>query len=171
MTTKSTGILSLWCSLLAVFQLTIKAQSQGQVYPRVVEDVRLRTDLVLLDVEVINQRTGELIGDLSKGDFIVYEDNVRQEIVHFQREDLAQTRQPLSIVLAVSPVDVSAIDSVAVIKRAAEASLEKLGQDDEVALMVFATRTRFLQELTTDRKLILEKIPLVDDIRRSPINA
>jgi VWFA-related protein len=163
MTFRQHRVLTILCSFVLAFHPCIKAQSQK--LPPAIEDVRLRTDLVLLDVGVIRKQTGELVSDLTKEDFTVYEDDVRQEIVHFQREDLAQTRQPLSIVLAVSPVDVSTIDSVAVIERAAQASLEKLGQDDEVALMVFATRTRLLQELTTDRKLILEKMPLVNDIQ------
>lgn len=135
-----------------------QAQTGGET-----EHVRLRTDLVLLDVEVLNKKTGELIGNMSKEDFVVHEDGVRQHIEHFQRHHLKSLRKRLSMVLAVSPADISTINSVEMIKQAAQYTVEEMWQEDEVALMVFVERTRILQEFTTDKKLILDKIPLVSD--------
>ncbi len=163
MTTKF-KIFSFLCILVLIPEVSLDVQEEKQGRSGL-EDVRLRTDLVLLDVEVVKKRTGELVSDLTREDFTVYEGDVRQEIVYFQRQNTEQPCQPLSIVLAVSPIDVSTIDSVAVIERAAHAAIEKLHPGDEVALMVFATRTRLLQGLTTDRQLILEKMLFVNDIQ------
>ncbi len=155
-----TRFLSLLCGLMLALQ---GVQARSLVPAQETEAVRLRTELVLLNVEVINKRTGERIGNLRKEDFFVYEDGTRRPIEHFQRHDLPHRRRPLSLVLMVCPVDMSMIDSVEVIERVAQYSLEGLWEEDEVALMVFAARAHLLQELTTDKELIREKLSLVSE--------
>src|ERR1051325_11294430 len=60
------------------------------------QPLRLSTELVVLDAQVLSKKTGSVIGNLKKDDFSIYEDGVRQAITHF-----SQDRLPLSILLLI----------------------------------------------------------------------
>jgi VWFA-related protein len=116
------------------------------------ETIKLSTDLVVLDVQVLNRKTGEIVNGMKAADFEVYEDGVRQDITHFSQDKL-----PLSVILlmdlsgSVSPV-------LKEIQSGALLALERLKEKDEVAVMAFSSDTELVQDFTPDRKLIVEKI-------------
>src|SRR5690349_12678055 len=56
--------------------------------------IRLDTKLVVIDAQVINKQTNSALLDLTKEDFLLSENGVKQEIANFSKE-----RLPLSIVL------------------------------------------------------------------------
>jgi hypothetical protein len=56
--------------------------------------IRVNTDLVVLDAQVIDRKTRRVFGPLRKDDFVILEENVKQEIAYFGQDQL-----PLSIVL------------------------------------------------------------------------
>src|SRR5262249_7255846 len=60
------------------------------------QPIRLRTDLVVVDVLPVQKKTARVIGDLKGNDFSVFEDGVKQTITHFSKETV-----PVSIVLLV----------------------------------------------------------------------
>src|SRR5690242_6596491 len=59
-------------------------------------DIKMRVDLVLLDAQVLQQKTGRIVGNLKKDDFTLSEDGVKQQITHFSQDSL-----PLSVILLV----------------------------------------------------------------------
>ena len=58
------------------------------------EIVKINTDLVVLDAQVLRKKDGKVISTLSRDDFVLLEDGVKQDVVHF-----SQDRLPLSILL------------------------------------------------------------------------
>src|SRR5689334_1787461 len=58
--------------------------------------LKLRTELVNVDVLAKQKETGRIISNLTKDDFTVFEDGVKQTVSFFSQE-----RLPLSIVLLV----------------------------------------------------------------------
>lgn len=116
------------------------------------EVVKINTDLVVLDAQALRKKDGRIVNTLRREDFVLLEDGVKQEIVHF-----SQDRLPLSILLLLD-LSASVRPVLQEIRNGALQALEHLRPEDEVALMTFADRTRLLQEFTRDRKKIVDQI-------------
>ena len=110
---------------------------------------RFRTGVELINVAVtVTDGSGRFVPGLQKDDFVVYEDDARQEVTHFNAE-----RVPVSLGLVVDTSGsmdgekwehaVSAIDRFL---------LDLLGQDDEVFLYRFSYDATLVQGWTTDRE-------------------
>jgi len=124
------------------------------------ETIRLSTNLVVVDTQVLRRKTGEVINGLTEADFELYEDGVRQEMTHFSQDKLA-----LSIILL---IDLSGSVSPVLhyISDGALSALQRLKENDEVALMTFSSSTHLLADFTRDRELVVEKIA---GIEKSPV--
>jgi VWFA-related protein len=120
--------------------------------------LKLKADLILVEAEVVSGTTGRVIYGLSKEDFTVEEDGVRQVIEHF-----SQDNQPLSILLL---LDVSgSVEKFLIdIKENGLKALRHLNTDDEVAVMGFGRWTTVIQEFTKNREMVLQKIGLVESM-------
>lgn len=114
--------------------------------------VRINTDLVVLDAQVIDKRTAQTVSGLRREDFELYEDGARQEISYFSQDEL-----PLSILLLLDTSG-SVRPIIEQIGAGAQSAFEQLKPQDEVAVMAFATYPKLIQEFTRDRRLITEKI-------------
>ena len=102
------------------------------------DNIRLAVDLVVLDAQVIQQKTGRIIGDLKKEDFVLTEDGVKQEITHFGQDTL-----PLSVVLLIDRG--GCLDPFSdKVRHATLEALRRLRPQDEVALMSFANTTELI---------------------------
>jgi VWFA-related protein len=102
------------------------------------ENVRLAVDLVVLDAQVLQQKTGRIIGNLKKEDFVVTEDGVQQEITHFGQDTL-----PLSVILLIDRG--GCLDPFSdKVRHATLEALQRLRPQDEVALMSFANTTELI---------------------------
>lgn len=112
------------------------------------ESIRIDTSLVLLDGIVLNKRTKAVVGDLKRDDFLIFENNQRQEITHFSREEL-----PLSVVLLLD-VSGSVQPIIEEVRSAAMNALGNLKPQDSVATMIFGNRTKLITHLTRDREAI-----------------
>lgn len=123
------------------------------------EVIRLSTELVVLDAEVLSQRTGQPISSLKPSDFTLYEDGIQQEITYFSYD-----RLPLSIVLLLD-VSSSVWSGLDQIQAAALHALLRLKPEDEVALMVFASKTTLVQDFTQDRRLMAHHIETIKKLR------
>ena len=81
----------LWRLLvLALFACAPYIVAAQEVDPN--EVIRVNTDLVVLDAQVIDKKTRKVFGPLRKEDFEILEENVKQQIAYFGQDQL-----PLSI--------------------------------------------------------------------------
>jgi VWFA-related protein len=120
------------------------------------QSLRLRADLVLVDVLPVQKKTGRIIGDLNRDDFTIYEDGVKQAISHFSKDKL-----PVSVILLVDRAGcVNAFNDQ--IRVATTAAISHLKPEDEVAIMTFSNKVDLFQPFTRDRKLIADKVAAVE---------
>lgn len=108
------------------------------------EPIRLKSDLVTLTAAVTDQN-GRTIRSLKAGDFVVYENGVRQQISHF-----AATEEPFAVMLLLD-LSGSTQDEVDLIKRGAKSFLAELRTDERVGVIVFDSKVRVLAEATGNR--------------------
>lgn len=116
------------------------------------DTLKIRTDLVVVDAQVTDKKSREIIRGLKAEDFELFEDQVKQPI-----ETLSQDKLPLSIILLldISPSVRPVIEKV---RAGALQALQRLKSEDEVALMVFSGWTELIQDFSKDRQLILDKL-------------
>jgi VWFA-related protein len=119
------------------------AQTQTNATP----ELKITTELVLVDVQVVQKKTGTAVESLQRGDFEVYEDGVQQRVSFLTRDEL-----PLSVVFLFDLTD-SVRPVLQPLADGALAALQHLKPEDEVAVMVYAASTRLLQGFTRDRAL------------------
>ena len=137
--------------LLVLFLLLVPAVGAAQeVDPN--EIIRVNTDLVVLDAQVIDKKTRKVFGPLRKEDFVILEENVKQEIAYFGQDQL-----PLSIVLLLD-ISGSVRPVIQQIGEGANNALRHLKPEDEVAIIAFADYPKVIQTFTKDRALTAEKI-------------
>ena len=124
------------------------------------EGVRLAVDLVVLDAQVIQQKTGRVAGNLKKEDFRLAEDGVVQQVTHFSQDTL-----PLSVILLVDRG--GCLDPFsAKVRNATMEALNRLRPQDEVALMAFANHTELVEGFGRGKSRIvagLDNLPPHDE--------
>jgi Ca-activated chloride channel homolog len=120
------------------------------------QTLKLSTELVTLDAQILHKKTGRAIGNLLKEDFSLYEDGVKQEITHFSQDKL-----PLSVLLLLDTSG-SVWDFMNDVRDRTVAALNQLKDSDEVAVMGTASRTAIIQDFTKDRELIADKIAAIE---------
>jgi VWFA-related protein len=113
---------------------------------------RVNVREVLVDTQVINKKTHEIVSSLKKDDLEIYEDGVRQEISSFSQDEL-----PLSVVLLFDLTD-SVRPVLKPLAAGALTALQHFAPQDEVAVMVYAASTRVIQDFTTDRGLTVAAV-------------
>jgi VWFA-related protein len=118
--------------------------------------LKLSTELITLDAQIVQKKTGRPIGNLFKEDFSLYEDGVKQEITHFSQDKL-----PLSVLLLLDTSG-SVWDFMTDVRDKTVAALNQLKDSDEIAVMGTASRTAIIQDFTKDRGLIADKIARIE---------
>ncbi len=114
--------------------------------------IRVDSQFVLLDALVENKKTGSSVDTLTAKDFQLSEDGVPQTISYFSRDQL-----PLSVVFLFDMTETVH----AALKPLAQAALAILGHlkpQDEVAVMIFSSRTELLQDFTVNRSLAADAV-------------
>ena len=148
------------CSALVVLALTLTGLFSSlpvQQPPAEDQTLKLRSDLVLVDVLPVQKKTSRLIPDLKRDDFTVFEDGVKQTISHFSKDKL-----PVSIVLLVDRAGcVNAFNQQ--IRTATVNAISHLKPEDEVAIMTFSNKVALAQPFTRDRQVIADKIMAVEN--------
>ena len=114
--------------------------------------VNVRT--VLVDA-VVKDRTGRTLDNLTRDDFLIYEDGVRQDLSIFARDEL-----PLAVALVIDRSG-SVAPYISELRRIAESALAQLKPEDEVALFSFAGDVDRIVDLTSDRQQIAHGIARV----------
>lgn len=133
--------------ILAVSSIPQFAQEKDPI-----DVVKVNTDLVVFDAQVIDKKTKRTIGDLTKADFEITDNGVRQEVSYLSRDEL-----PLSIMLMLD-VSGSVRPILHEIRDGALNALMRLKKEDEVAVMAFGTTYNLVQDFTKDRDLISRQI-------------
>jgi VWFA-related protein len=119
------------------------------------EVVRTETSLVQLNVGVVDPR-GRAVTSLSRNDFTVYEDGVKQQILHFE-----PTNAPFSLVLLLDTSG-STVNFRQQFKSAAWRFLDALAPEDRVAVVQFNAKVKGLSGFSTDRKKTAYAIEIAD---------
>jgi VWFA-related protein len=118
-------------SLLLFLFIAASATAMAQEQKDKDDAIKLKTDLVTLTASVMS-RNGHPVKSLTKDDFVIYEDGVRQRITHF-----APTEEPFTIMLLLD-ISGSTSNDIELIKRAAQGFLGELTARDRVAVIVFS---------------------------------
>jgi Ca-activated chloride channel homolog len=119
------------------------------------EVVRTDVSLVQLNVGVVDGR-GRAITSLSRNDFTVYEDGVKQPILNFEPTDA-----PFSLVLLLD-MSGSTVNFRQQLKQAAWRFLDALAPEDRVAVVQFNAKIKTLAGFSTDRKKTAYSIQIAD---------
>jgi Ca-activated chloride channel family protein len=114
--------------------------------------IKVSTQLVVFDAQVIDKKSRRVIGDLTKDDFEIYEQGVRQQVSYFSRDEL-----PLSIMLLLD-VSGSVRPILHQIRDGALSALQRLKPADQVAVMAFASKSELVEDFTNDRGLVSKTI-------------
>src|SRR5215813_12171827 len=129
----------LFFALVAVVAAApIRAQETDDV-------IRTETSLVQLNVGVVDKQ-GRPITSLTRNDFTVYEDGVKQSIQLFEPVDA-----PFSLVLMLD-MSGSTINFRQQLKLASQRFLDALGPEDRVAVVQFNAKVKALTGFSVDRQ-------------------
>ena len=133
---------------LCVSPQVVRAQDPDEV-------LTTNVALVQLNVGVVDPR-GRAITSLSRNDFSVYEDGVKQNILHFEPTDA-----PFSLVFLLD-MSGSTVTFRQQLKQAAWRFLDALAPEDRVAVVQFNAKVKSLTGFSTDRKKTAYAIQISD---------
>ena len=114
-------------------------------------DLRIDTKLVNVNAKVVNA-SGKSMTTLSKEDFTLFENNIKQEIAYF-----APVTAPINLILLLD-YSGSTKDKQKLMREAAKKFVDSLGVNDRVAVAVFGRKVKLIQEFTADKKLLKKRI-------------
>jgi VWFA-related protein len=114
--------------------------------------IRVDTELVSVNVSVVDRGTSHGVNDLAKEDFRLYENNAAQQILHFE-----SSSAPFNLVLLVD-LSGSTAKVVELIKSAALHFVDAARPFDRIAVITFAGSQIVVSPLTTDHALLHERI-------------
>jgi VWFA-related protein len=107
--------------------------------------IKTETSLVQLNIGVVDKQ-GRAITSLSRNDFVIYEDGVKQAIQLFESVDA-----PFSLVLMLD-MSGSTVNFRQQLKLASQRFLDALAPDDRVAVIQFHKNVKSLNGFSTDRR-------------------
>ncbi len=113
--------------------------------------LKIESQLVTLNASVVGAE-GRPVVDLSQKDFSVFEDGVKQEVVHFQSVNV-----PFNLVLLID-LSGSVKEKIKLIQRSAWRFVQATRPEDKVAIVTFTSSTRLVSPLTSDRELLRQRI-------------
>lgn len=141
---------------LLLFATFLQGTLSGSVpqQPSIPDDqvIRVNVELVQVDAQVLQKKTGRTVSSVSKEDFQLYEDGVQQKIA-----ELSQGQLPLSVVLLFDLTD-SVRPVLKPLAAGALEALQHLKPEDEVAVMVYAASAQLVQDFTTERPPVVAAI-------------
>jgi Ca-activated chloride channel homolog len=146
-----------YCLSIVVLALIITANQSGNLPGQASTDsqtFRARVDLVNVLCSVFDKNTNSFVTNLTQDDFILYEDNRKQEITNFNRE----TNLPLTIALLVD-ASRSVGPKLKFEKEAATSFVQSvMRENDRAMLLKFDSGITLLQDFTDDPNKIAKQI-------------
>lgn len=121
--------------------------------------IRVDSQLVTLNVSVIDRSTNRGLIGLSQPDFRLFEDGQEQQILQFE-----SSNAPFDLVLLID-LSGSTKDVIKLIRAAALRFVEAARPADRIAVITFAGEPRVVSELTADRELLRQRIETIDTAR------
>jgi Ca-activated chloride channel family protein len=115
------------------------------------EVFNIDTDLVLLDVMVVDQNNNPVI-NLKKEDFSVYEDKVKQAVDNVSREEV-----PVSFGLVIDTSG-SMRSKLQTVSDASVSLIKQMRVDDEAFVASFKAEPELVQDFTADRRELEDAI-------------
>ena len=119
------------------------------------EVIKVDSSIVRLNVGVVDGR-GRPITNLSKENFVVYEDGVKQNIERFE-----PTVAPFSVVVILD-MSGSTLGFRETIKQSAARFIDALAPEDRVAVVEFYDKINLRNDFTTNRKTIINSISVAN---------
>jgi Ca-activated chloride channel homolog len=139
-----------------VFLMVFTLVTAVAVPAQEVDDVvRTETSLVQLNIGVVDKQ-GRPIKSLTRNDFVVYEDGVKQSIQHFE-----PVEAPFSLVLMLD-MSGSTVTFRQQLKLASQRFLDALAPEDRVAVIQFNAKVKSLTGFSTDRLKTSYAIEIAD---------
>jgi VWFA-related protein len=114
--------------------------------------IRVDTELVSVNVSVVDRNTNRGVSDLAKDDFRLYEDNVQQQIAHFD-----SASAPFNLILLID-LSGSTARVVELIKGAALHFVEAARPFDRIGIITFAGGQVVVSSLTNDHQALRQRI-------------
>lgn len=121
--------------------------------------IRVDSQLVTLNISVIDRGTNRGLMDLTQSDFKLFEDGQEQRIVQFE-----SSSAPFDMVLLID-LSGSTREVVKLIRAAALRFVDAARPADRIAVIVFAGEATIISELTADRELLRQRIETIDTAR------
>lgn len=138
-------IFSTFCRSLVLFAFCVTFGAVNAPAQDPDDVVRTETSLVQLHVGVVDKQ-GRPITTLTRNDFAIYEDGVKQSIQYFE-----PTEAPFSLVLLLD-MSGSTVSFRQQLKLASQRFLDALAPDDRVAVIQFNAKVKSLCDFTSDRQ-------------------
>lgn len=139
-------------SWFVIASLAVVMMEAQELAPKPDGTLRLDVRLVMVDAQVVNKKTHQVIASITPDDLEVYEDGIRQTIKFFSQDEL-----PISVVMLFDLTD-SVRPVLKPLAEGARRALEHLKPQDQVAVMVYSSNARLIQDFTTDRMLAASAI-------------
>ena len=121
--------------------------------------IRVDSQLVTLNISVIDRGTNRGLMGLNQVDFKLFEDGQEQRIVQFE-----SSSAPFDMVLLID-LSGSTREVVKLIRAAALRFVEAARPADRIAVITFAGEAKIISELTADRELLRQRIETIDTAR------
>ena len=118
--------------------------------------IRVDTELVSVNVSVVDRGTNRGVNDLTKENFRLHEDNVAQQIAHFE-----SASAPFNLVLLID-LSGSTAKVVELIKGAAMHFVEAARPFDRIAVITFAGSQVVVSPLTNDHAVLRQRINSIE---------
>lgn len=133
-----------WLCVVAVQGQDLRQKQQD-------DEIKLETTLIQIPV-IVRDKGGRYILDLSKREFSIYEDGVRQTIEFF-----GTIEEPFSVALVLDTSGSTAAQ-LELIKASAIAFIDSLRPNDKVMVIGFNDSVEVKCEMTGDRKVLYEAV-------------
>lgn len=117
--------------------------------------IRVDTELVSVNMSVVDRGTNRGVNGLTKDDFRLYEDNVQQQIAHFE-----SASAPFNLMLLID-LSGSTAKVVELIKAAAIHFVEAARPYDRIAVITFAGGQVVVSPLTSDHAVLRQRISAI----------
>ena len=121
--------------------------------------IRVDSQLVTLNISVIDRGTNRGLMGLAQTDFKLFEDGQEQRIVQFE-----SSSAPFDLVLLID-LSGSTKEVIKLSRAAALRFVEAARPADRIAVITFAGEARVVSELTADRELLRQRVETIDTAR------
>ena len=121
--------------------------------------IRVDSQLVTLNISVVDRSTSRGLAGLAQSDFNLFEDGQAQRIVQFE-----SSSAPFDLVLLID-LSGSTKEVVKLIRAAALRFVNAARPADRIAVITFAGTSTIVSGLTADRDLLRQRIETIDTLR------